>query len=134
MADTDGAFIWYELMTPDPVAAKAFYDPVVGWSIDDHNTVPGGAIDYRMIVRGDGGFAGGVLGLLIGGGLGRSPRPADEWPAHRRPARPARPAADPFEVDACADDADLTELSERWHDHPARSAIVIVNPPNRLVS
>ncbi len=26
-----GDFIWYELMTPDPAGAKAFYDAVVGW-------------------------------------------------------------------------------------------------------
>ena len=29
-----GDFIWYELMTPDPVGAKAFYDAVVGWDIE----------------------------------------------------------------------------------------------------
>ena len=34
MADDRGAFIWYELMTPDAAAAKAFYDAVVGWDID----------------------------------------------------------------------------------------------------
>jgi hypothetical protein len=62
-ADT-GSFIWYELMTPDAAAAKAFYDAVVGWNIDDHNTGPGGSpIDYRMINRADGGNAGGLLVL-----------------------------------------------------------------------
>ena len=30
-----GDFIWYELMTPDPAGAKAFYDAVVGWNIGD---------------------------------------------------------------------------------------------------
>ncbi|UUR07436.1 VOC family protein [Sphingomonas glaciei] len=60
MADTDGAFIWYELMTPDPAAAKAFYDPVVGWDIEPQ---PAGELDYRMIRRSDGGNAGGVLRL-----------------------------------------------------------------------
>ncbi len=25
------SFIWYELMTSDPQAAKAFYEKVVGW-------------------------------------------------------------------------------------------------------
>ena len=29
-----GSFIWYELMTPDPDGAKAFYDAVVGWNIE----------------------------------------------------------------------------------------------------
>jgi predicted enzyme related to lactoylglutathione lyase len=53
-----GDFIWYELMTPDPDAAKAFYDAVVGWDIEPQ---PAGEMDYRMIRRSDGGNAGGVL-------------------------------------------------------------------------
>lgn len=62
--DSDrGAFIWYELMTPDVAASKAFYDAVVGWDIDGTNSVPDGSMDYRMIKRGDGGFAGGVLAM-----------------------------------------------------------------------
>lgn len=56
-----GGFIWYELMTPDPAAAKRFYDAVVGWAIDTDSVAPG--IDYRMIKRSDGGNAGGVLTL-----------------------------------------------------------------------
>jgi predicted enzyme related to lactoylglutathione lyase len=55
-----GAFIWYELMTTDPEAAKAFYDAVVGWTISEGSPEYGG---YRMIGRSDGGFAGGVLPL-----------------------------------------------------------------------
>ena len=46
-----GDFIWYELLTNDPAAAKAFYDPVAGWSIA---TEAAGDIDYRMIEAGDG--------------------------------------------------------------------------------
>ncbi len=53
-------FIWYELMTPDPAAAKTFYDAVVGWNIEVQSNFPNG---YRMIGRSDGGFAGGVLPL-----------------------------------------------------------------------
>jgi len=53
-----GDFIWYELMTPDPDGAKAFYDAVVGWDIEPR---PAGEMDYRMIRRSDGGNAGGVL-------------------------------------------------------------------------
>eukprot|EP01032_Pedospumella_encystans_P003105 gene3105-3660_t len=26
-----GTFIWHELMTPDPAAAKAFYGALLGW-------------------------------------------------------------------------------------------------------
>jgi predicted enzyme related to lactoylglutathione lyase len=31
MTNKHGEFIWYELMTTDPDAARAFYEPVVGW-------------------------------------------------------------------------------------------------------
>jgi hypothetical protein len=53
-----GDFIWYELMTSDPDGAKAFYDAVVGWTIDSESHFPNG---YRMIGRSDGKFAGGLL-------------------------------------------------------------------------
>ncbi|WP_051531181.1 VOC family protein [Sphingomonas sp. URHD0057] len=55
-----GDYIWYELITPDPVAAKAFYDAVVGWTIEPQ---PSGEMDYRMIGRSDGRMAGGVMRL-----------------------------------------------------------------------
>lgn len=58
-----GNFIWYELMTPDPVGAAAFYGAVIGWKIPDSgHDMPNGA-NYRMIGRPDGGNAGGVLHL-----------------------------------------------------------------------
>ena len=59
-----GSHIWYELITPDPEGAKAFYDAVVGWSIGERAPVEH---DYRMIGRSDGGFAGGVLTLIVVG-------------------------------------------------------------------
>ena len=46
-----GAFIWYELMTPDAEGAKAFYDAVVGWTISEGAPEFGG---YRMIGTADG--------------------------------------------------------------------------------
>jgi predicted enzyme related to lactoylglutathione lyase len=55
-----GEFIWYELITPDPVGAKSFYDAVVGWNIEPQ---PSGEMDYRMIGRADGRSAGGVMRL-----------------------------------------------------------------------
>lgn len=61
MPNQAGGFIWYELMTPDPAAAKRFYDAVIGWDIDAQSVAPG--IEYRMIKRSDGGNAGGVLTL-----------------------------------------------------------------------
>jgi predicted enzyme related to lactoylglutathione lyase len=60
VANPHGSFIWYELMTKDPKAAKAFYDKVVGWNIDAE-PMPGGK-DYRGINAHDG-MAGGVMGL-----------------------------------------------------------------------
>ncbi len=57
-----GSFIWYELMTPDPDAATKFYGAVVGWSVPPQPPLPDGR-DYRMIMRGDGRAAGGMLGL-----------------------------------------------------------------------
>ena len=38
MADPRGRFIWYELMTTDMEAAKAFYSKVVGWGTQDVST------------------------------------------------------------------------------------------------
>jgi predicted enzyme related to lactoylglutathione lyase len=58
---THGSFIWYELITPDPEGAKAFYDAVIGWNIDA-KPAPG-PVEYRMIGRSDGGNAGGLLRL-----------------------------------------------------------------------
>jgi predicted enzyme related to lactoylglutathione lyase len=64
MAKPAGSFIWYELMTTDANAAAKFYGAVVGWKIADHaDPQASGGQDYRMIVRSDGGNAGGVLQL-----------------------------------------------------------------------
>ena len=59
MRNKHGDFIWYELMTRDPAAAKQFYDPVAGWTIEPQ---PSGEMDYRMIDTGDG-LVGGTLTL-----------------------------------------------------------------------
>ncbi len=64
-------FIWYELMTPDPAGAARFYGAVVGWTIAADRDPAAGDVDYRMIGRGDGGNAGGVLALnadMLAGG------------------------------------------------------------------
>jgi hypothetical protein len=63
MANPAGSFIWYELMTPDPDAIAPFYRAVVGWTIGGAAPEPSGGMDYRMIGRSDGKFAGGVLRL-----------------------------------------------------------------------
>ena len=32
-------FVWYELMTTDPAAARAFYTQVVGWQTADSGKI-----------------------------------------------------------------------------------------------
>lgn len=63
MTNPEGSFIWYELMTTDADAATKFYEAVVGWTIGARGDQPDGEMDYRMIVRSDGGMAGGLLNL-----------------------------------------------------------------------
>jgi predicted enzyme related to lactoylglutathione lyase len=63
MANPPGSFIWYELMTSDATAAAKFYGAVVGWKIAESAAPQAGGLDYRMIVRSDGGSVGGVLTL-----------------------------------------------------------------------
>lgn len=60
MRNVHGTPIWYELMTADPDASKAFYDGVVGWTIEGQ---PAGEMDYRMITTTGGDNAGGVFRL-----------------------------------------------------------------------
>jgi uncharacterized protein len=73
MANPIGSFIWYELITPDLAAAAKFYKAVIGFAIGDKNEMEG--MDYRMIVRDDGGFAGGALALTPDmAGEGMTPR------------------------------------------------------------
>lgn len=60
MSTLQGSWIWYELITNDVPAAKAFYEAVVGWSIS-----PGSeqSNHYGFIANRDGGMTGGVLPL-----------------------------------------------------------------------
>ena len=61
MPNPHGTPIWYELLTADPAGAKAFYDPLFGWTIADKSNQPG--MDYRMIDTGDQDFVGGMMPL-----------------------------------------------------------------------
>lgn len=61
MTQDRGAFIWYELMTDDPAGAKAFYDAVVGWTMQAEGMAMPNGSEYRLIGRADGGHVGGVL-------------------------------------------------------------------------
>jgi predicted enzyme related to lactoylglutathione lyase len=55
MADVNGRFVWYELMTTDRAGARAFYSQVVGWKPLE-NPMPG--IEYEMFAAGDAPVAG----------------------------------------------------------------------------
>lgn len=46
MSNREGAPIWYELMTNEPVAAQKFYGKVMGWTFE---SMPGGATDEYNI-------------------------------------------------------------------------------------
>lgn len=68
MSKLHGSWIWYELMTTDAVAAKAFYEAVVGWSITPGTEPP---LFYGTIANDDGGMTGGVMALseeMLAGG------------------------------------------------------------------
>jgi len=49
MTNSHGRFVWYELMTTDMEAAKAFYAEVVGWGTQDAS-MPGMA--YTLFTAG----------------------------------------------------------------------------------
>lgn len=59
MANAQGDFVWYELMTSDADAAQRFYGAVVGWTVVGSG-MPG--MDYRLLDAGDG-HAGGLVQL-----------------------------------------------------------------------
>lgn len=60
MATLQGSWIWYELMSPDPEASKAFYEAVLGWSM---TTGHGENTEYGFITAPDGAMVGGLLRL-----------------------------------------------------------------------
>jgi predicted enzyme related to lactoylglutathione lyase len=57
MGENHGRYIWYELITPDPEAAKRFYAEVVGWTYD---VVAGGGMTYN-VCQADGNGVGGIM-------------------------------------------------------------------------
>lgn len=59
MSKQHGNFVWYELMTLDPDAARDFYGALLDWKFGDAAPDPTG---YRMITAG-GEFIGGMLQL-----------------------------------------------------------------------
>lgn len=63
MSTSQGSWIWYELVTPNPPAAKDFYGSVVGWTLSGGQPEHNG---YGFIANPDGGLTGGVLPLTEG--------------------------------------------------------------------
>jgi len=49
MVDNPGRFTWYELITTDMAAAKAFYAEVVGWGARDASTLD---LHYTLFAAG----------------------------------------------------------------------------------
>lgn len=60
-----GTPIWYELQARDADAAQAFYEAVIGWTIEP--PARGAPMDYRMIGTGQG-HVGGLAGVAEGQG------------------------------------------------------------------
>jgi uncharacterized protein len=60
MANVQGDWVWYELMTPDADGAQSFYSKVLDWKIA--NPAQDG-FDYREIQAADDGYIGGILAL-----------------------------------------------------------------------
>ncbi|MBU3077705.1 VOC family protein [Sphingomonas sp. XMGL2] len=60
MPSPQGTPIWYELLTYNHDASKAFYDHVIGWTLGGK---PDGPMNYHMIQTADGSMVGGVMQL-----------------------------------------------------------------------
>ncbi len=59
MVDYPGRFVWYELMTTDMAAARAFYAEVVGWDAHDASTPE---LAYTLFTAGEASVSG-LMGL-----------------------------------------------------------------------
>jgi predicted enzyme related to lactoylglutathione lyase len=64
-----GKFLWHELMTTDPAAAKKFYGGVVGWKTKAFEQDP----SYQMWMMGDRAM-GGLMPQRLEGGTGPKPQ------------------------------------------------------------
>jgi uncharacterized protein len=70
MVNSRGRFVWYELMTTDIAAAKAFYSKVMGWGTEEVST-PG--MPYVLFITGKTSI-GGLMKLPVDAGrVGASP-------------------------------------------------------------
>ena len=116
MSRLQGSFIWYELLTGDIAGAKRFYDAVVGWNIADRSDFP---IDYRMIGRSDGKFAGGAMQIT------------DEMKQHgARPVWLAYIGADDVDAQAPQIEADGGKVMMGPYDIPNVGRVAMVTDPS----
>ena len=60
MSDYDGRFVWYELITTDPEAAKGFYAKAVGWTME---ASPMPDMTYILAKDDKGGQVAGVMAI-----------------------------------------------------------------------
>jgi predicted enzyme related to lactoylglutathione lyase len=65
VANPQGTPIWYELLTDDPARIAPFYQAVMDWTIGEQSDPTPNGMDYRMINRAAGGFAGGTMTLTV---------------------------------------------------------------------
>ncbi|MET0508172.1 MAG: VOC family protein [Burkholderiaceae bacterium] len=63
MTNPQGTPIWYELLTDDPARIAPFYKATMDWTVAAHSDPGVTGMDYRMMERAGGGFAGGVMTL-----------------------------------------------------------------------
>jgi predicted enzyme related to lactoylglutathione lyase len=56
-----GKFVWHDLITDDPAAARDFYSGLLGWSFERANRPSGGS--YTLILSEQGRYVGGLLNL-----------------------------------------------------------------------
>ena len=116
MPNSQGSFIWYELLTSDLAAAKRFYDSVVGWTIADQSDFP---TDYRMIGRSDGKFAGGAMQIT------------DEMRAHgARPVWLGYISVDDVDASVQAIESDGGKVMMPAHDIPGVGRVAMVTDPS----
>lgn len=54
IANPNGSFVWYELMTEDMTAAENFYSKAIGWETKDSG-MPG--VTYTILSAGPSGIA-----------------------------------------------------------------------------
>lgn len=76
MSTGEGTFIWFDLTTPDPPKAMAFYRDLFGWSYAEDDRGADGF--YRMVSVGDRGIGGLISMVELG-------MPDDDVPAHFMP-------------------------------------------------